>query len=495
MSTSRRIARVVLDSRLPQLNRLFDYLIPSGMDVEPGIRVRVPLRSAQRLAEGYVVECTQESAHTGSLAEISEVVSPVPVMPDRLWKVASQVAHRSAGAPADVLRLAIPKRYVRVEKEWWAEGAVLDNEGDTPPEPESKLLPEPHQKVLRPGSRTSLSLPTASRPRVSRVFLCHWKRSQPWPSMPSLLVRRSPSSARTGGISNGGASPLTSSSMNDGLLSFGDQPPAVRYQAYLRCLEPSPVIVLGSRHAVYAPAHNLGLILVIDDADSAHREPLAPYPHTRDVALVRNSVEGIAVCFASVTPSLAVSRWIDMGYVEEVFLGDVSRPRVIPTSLALHHDSLASPARLPSTVYQAVKKALESGPVLVQVFRSGYAPGLSCSSCGSRASCAQCGGPLRKTSANSSPSCLWCGVSAARWSCAECKGSQLKPRGQAIGRTISDLGKSFPSVPVVRADGENAVASVPRAPALIVATRGARAHRRGGLLSCAPVRWCRDAPA
>ncbi len=149
--------------------------------------------------------------------------------------------------------------------------------------------------------------------------------------------------------------------------AFGGSAPAVRYQAYLRCLEPSPVIVLGSRHAVYAPAHNLGLILVIDDADSAHREPLAPYPHTRDVALVRNSVEGIAVCFASVTPSLAVSRWIDMGYVEEVFLGDVSRPRVIPTSLALHHDSLASPARLPSTVYQAVKKAL-SGPVLVPSF-------------------------------------------------------------------------------------------------------------------------------
>lgn len=481
MSTSRRIARVVLDSRLPQLNRLFDYLIPSGMDVEPGIRVRVPLRSAQRLAEGYVVECTEESAHTGSLAEISEVVSPVPVMPDRLWRVASQVAHRSAGAPADVLRLAIPKRYVRVEKEWWAEGAVLDNEGDRPPGPESKPAPEPHEKVLRPGSRTSLSLPygvsakgqqsipfslekvatlavDALATGASVVIICPDWRDIQWVRL--ALDER---------VDERWIAELS-----------GDQPPALRYQAYLRCLEPSPVIVLGSRHAVYAPAHNLGLILVIDDADSAHREPLAPYPHTRDVALVRNSVEGIAVCFASVTPSLAVSRWIDMGYVEEVFLGDVSRPRVIPSSLALHHDSLASPARLPSTVYQAVKKALESGPVLVQVFRSGYAPGLSCSSCGSRASCAQCGGPLRKTSANSSPSCLWCGVSAARWSCVDCKGSQLKPRGQAIGRTISDLGKSFPSVPVLRADGDNAVASVPRTPALIVATRGAEPIVAGG---------------
>jgi len=449
--------------------------------VEPGIRVRVPLRSAQRLAEGYVVECTEESTHSGSLAQISEVVSPVPVMRPGLWKVASQVAHRSAGSPADVLRLAIPKRYVKVEKSWWSEGAVLDDEAHTAPELGTQPLTEAHEMLLRAGSRTSLSLPYGVSSRGEQ-------------SVPLSLekVAHLAADALSTGVSVAIVCPdwrdiqwvrlALSELVDDRWIAelSGDQPPASRYRAYLRCLEPSPVIVLGSRHAVYAPAHNLGLILVVDDADSAHREPLAPYPHTRDVALVRNSAEGIAVCFASVTPSLAVSRWIDMGYVDEVFAGDVARPRVIPTSLALHHDSLASPARLPSTVYQAVKKALESGPVLIQVFRSGYAPGLSCSSCGSRASCAHCGGPLRKTSANASPSCLWCGVTAARWSCPGCAGVELKPRGQAIGRTVSDLGKSFPSVPVIRADGDNAIASVPRTPALVVATRGAAPIVSGG---------------
>ena len=481
MSTSRRIARVILDSRLPQLNRLFDYLIPPGMVVEPGIRVRVPLRSAQRLAEGYVVECTEESTHSGSLAQISEVVSPVPVMSPGLWRVASQVAHRSAGSPADVLRLAIPKRYVKVEKSWWSEGAVLDDEAHTAPELGTQPLTEAHEMLLRAGSRTSLSLPYGVSSRGEQSVPLSWDK-----------VAHLAADALSTGVSVAIVCPdwrdiqwvrlALSELVDDRWIAelSGDQPPASRYQAYLRCLEPSPVIVLGSRHAVYAPAHNLGLILVVDDADSAHREPLAPYPHTRDVALVRNSAEGIAVCFASVTPSLAVSRWIDMGYVDDVFAGDVARPRVIPTSFALHHDSLASPARLPSTVYQAVKKALEKGPVLIQVFRSGYAPGLSCSSCGSRASCAHCGGPLRKTSANASPSCLWCGVTAARWSCPECAGVELKLRGQAIGRTVSDLGKSFPSVPVIRADGDNAIASVPRTPALVVATRGAAPVVSGG---------------
>jgi len=449
--------------------------------VEPGIRVRVPLRSAQRLAEGYVVECTEESTHSGSLAQISEVVSPVPVMSPGLWRVASQVAHRSAGSPADVLRLAIPKRYVKVEKSWWAEGDVLDDEAHTAPEPGTQPLTEAHEMVLRAGSRTSLSLPYGVSSRGEQSVPLSWDK-----------VAHLAADALSTGVSVAIVCPdwrdiqwvrlALSELVDDRWIAelSGDQPPASRYQAYLRCLEPSPVIVLGSRHAVYAPAHNLGLILVVDDADSAHREPLAPYPHTRDVALVRNSAEGIAVCFASVTPSLAVSRWIDMGYVDDVFAGDVARPRVIPTSLALHHDSLASPARLPSTVYQAVKKALESGPVLIQVFRSGYAPGLLCSSCGSRASCPHCGGPLRKTSADASPSCLWCGVTAARWSCPGCAGVELKPRGQAIGRTVSDLGKSFPSVPVIRADGDNAIARVPRTPALVVATRGAAPVVSGG---------------
>jgi primosomal protein N' (replication factor Y) len=141
-------------------------------------------------------------------------------------------------------------------------------------------------------------------------------------------------------------------------LLAGDQPPAERYAHYLRTLEPTPVIVLGSRHAVYAPAHNLGLIIVLDDADSAHREPLAPYPHSRDVALLRNSMENVAVCFASATPSLAVRRWIDMGYIAEHSAAGSTRPRVIPTSLTLGQEALSSPARLPSSVYQAVKVAL-----------------------------------------------------------------------------------------------------------------------------------------
>ena len=46
--TSRRVARVLIDSPLPQLDRLFDYAIPEHLaeDAAAGVRVRVPLRTA-----------------------------------------------------------------------------------------------------------------------------------------------------------------------------------------------------------------------------------------------------------------------------------------------------------------------------------------------------------------------------------------------------------------------------------------------------------------
>ena len=49
------VARVLIDSPLPQLDRLFDYAIPPALqpDARPGVRVKVPLRSAGRMVEGW----------------------------------------------------------------------------------------------------------------------------------------------------------------------------------------------------------------------------------------------------------------------------------------------------------------------------------------------------------------------------------------------------------------------------------------------------------
>jgi len=116
------VARVVLDSPLPQLDRLFDYRVPAELedDCVPGVRVKVPLRTGARMSDAYVVEVVSEGDWPGELSPIEQVVSPVPVLAPEIWTLARAVADRAAGVASDVLRLAVPPRQVRAEKAWLA---------------------------------------------------------------------------------------------------------------------------------------------------------------------------------------------------------------------------------------------------------------------------------------------------------------------------------------------------------------------------------------
>src|SRR5690606_6670157 len=110
-SGARRIARVLIDSPLPQLDRLFDYALPDELgDVAPGVRIKAPLRTAGRVIDGFVVEIDVEPDAGRALSEIESVVSPTVVLPERLYRLARRAADRAAGSAADILRLAIPKR-------------------------------------------------------------------------------------------------------------------------------------------------------------------------------------------------------------------------------------------------------------------------------------------------------------------------------------------------------------------------------------------------
>ncbi len=124
------VARVILDSPLPQLDHPFDYLVPDELSdaAVPGVRVSVPLRGAGRLAQGWLIERVSESDFGGQLAELRAVLGSFAVLPPQLYELARRVADRSAGTVSDVLRLAIPPRHVRAEKAVLAESFEASSE-------------------------------------------------------------------------------------------------------------------------------------------------------------------------------------------------------------------------------------------------------------------------------------------------------------------------------------------------------------------------------
>ncbi|MBX6721926.1 MAG: primosome assembly protein PriA, partial [Dactylosporangium sp.] len=125
------VARVAVDVPLPHLDRPFDYLVPAELHetAVPGVRVRV--RFAGQLVDGFVLSRAEESAHPGRLAFLERVVSPEPVLTAEVARLARAVADRYAGTLADVLRLAVPPRHAAAE----AAPAAPADRPDTPARP------------------------------------------------------------------------------------------------------------------------------------------------------------------------------------------------------------------------------------------------------------------------------------------------------------------------------------------------------------------------
>ncbi|WP_353113688.1 primosomal protein N' [Microbacterium sp.] len=472
---SRRIARVLIDSPLPQLDRLFDYALPDELgEVECGVRVKVPLRTAGRVIDGYVVEVATEDDASRALSVVESIVSPVVVLPDRLYRLARRAADRAAGSAADVLRLAIPKRQVRAEKAW---SPVSDA-----PQAASESLAEAERTLARYAGLVDV-LDEGARAAVEAI-------PEMEEGLPHAMRMLAAAAART--LASGRSTVLVVPDKRDEdrlLTALGALLPdeAIvrhdarqtnpdRYRAFLRTLSEAPCVVVGNRSAVYAPVV-AGLIAVWDDGDPLLAEPLTPYVHVRDAAQLRQELEGSALLFVGHTRTTDVERLVRGGWFRDVRALRRATPKVV-LSTPQELERLAQ--RMPSSAFAAARDAVATGPVLVQVSRPGFAPSLVCASCRAPARCAHCGGPLGARRRGAVPVCAWCGRSANAWHCPVCESPQVRLASSGSERTADELGRAFPGVPVIVSDGTHIVEQVGPKPALVIATRGAEPLADGG---------------
>lgn len=480
----RPIARVLIDSPLPQLDRLFDYVIPPELDADalPGVRIKAPLRTAGRVVEGFLIERAVEPDGERVLSELESVVSPARVLPDGLYRLARRVADRAAGSASDVLRLAVPKRMVRAEKAWLA--------GDRCGRPTisaavrasvASVLAEYPQLVERIAQNARIAVdapPRLATAQPDGAALPAWAALLAAAATETLAGGRSAIVAvpdhRDLDMLHAALEPLVPA---DALVRHdAAQSGPERYAGYLRTLESEPCIVIGNRSAMYAPVHAPGLLALWDDGDPLLEEPLAPYVHARDVALVRQELEGCALLFAAHTRTSDVQRLVSIDWVREVPQARRETPNVVLSPVREDERGV----RVPSAAFRAAREGLEQGPVLVQVARPGYAPTLVCADCRAPARCAACGGPLHARARGAVPVCRWCGRSAHRWACPKCSSPRVRLASSGSERTADELGRAFAGVRVIVSDGAHPVTEVDERPALVVATRGAEPVARGG---------------
>ncbi|WP_370585140.1 primosomal protein N' [Nocardia sp. XZ_19_231] len=542
------IARVLPLLSPAHLDRDFDYLVPAELNeiAQPGVRVRV--RFAGRLVDGYLLERLPRSDHNGKMMPLERVVSPERVLAPEILRLATAVAARYAGTRADVLRLAIPPRHARtetggtkkadtaskaasvtevVDAEEDSSSDVLAEAGgngsgesaaaaggaraDQPDAPTAEVRLDSTPEKPAAQSRVEVDASAWGRYVHGLAFvdaLAHGKGARAaWQALPGedWAARLAELAATV--VASGRSAVLMVPDQRDldRLLAecvalVGDSAvglsaglgPAARYRRWLAVLRGQARIVVGTRAAVFAPARDLGLIAIWDDGDDTYAEPRSPYPHAREVAMLRAHETGAAFVAAGFARTAEIQAVVESGWARDLLaerqvLREVT-PRISApgdSDFALERDALARSVRMPGVAFAAARSAIkENVAVLVQVPRRGYVPSLACAKCRTPARCRHCNGPLAlPQSANgeaASPHCKWCGITEAAFRCQACGARALRATVIGAARTAEELGRAFAGVPIRTSGGGEVLDTVEPGAQVVVATVGAEPLVQGG---------------
>jgi primosomal protein N' (replication factor Y) (superfamily II helicase) len=487
------VARIAVDMPLAHLDRPFDYLVPERLadQARPGVRVRV--RFAGVLTDGFVIERAEASEHQGSLRYLERVLSTEQVLTEEIAGLARAVADRYAGTLSDVLRLAVPQRHAATES------APATAAGRQSPAPDLPPRPDPGTWTRYPAGPSFLDALADGRPaRAAWTAL-------PGPAWPEEIARAAVTAASAGrGAVIVVPDARDLARVDEALAALTGQHqaaapyvtltaelgPAERYRRWLTALRGEALIVAGTRAAMFAPVRNLGLVVLWDDGDDLHADPRAPYPHAREVLALRAHRAGAAALIGGFARTTEMTQLVAAGWAHH--LGPerqavrAAAPRVKPAAddSELDRDEAAMTARLPSLALRTAREALKAGPVLIQVPRRGYLARIACARCRAQARCtrqigdtgAQCNGPLRLASAHAVPDCRWCGALATTeggWHCPHCGHDKLRATITGAVRTAEELGRAFPGVKVRTSGGDLVLPRVPDKRALVIATPGA----------------------
>ena len=171
--------------------------------------------------------------------------------------------------------------------------------------------------------------------------------------------------------------------------------PEERSEQWRRIRRGDAPIVVGTRSAIFAPAPNLGLILVDEEHDQSYKQEETPRYNARDVALVRAKSAGAVAVLGSATPSLESWHNAAQGKYTRIDLRERVMNRPLPAVELVDmrtefkqtgHEQLFSRALIEQT-----KAALERGEqALVLLNRRGYSFAVICRACGEKLDCQNC---------------------------------------------------------------------------------------------------------
>ena len=243
--------------------------------------------------------------------------------------------------------------------------------------------------------------------------------------------------------------------------------PEERTEQWRRIHRGDAPIVVGTRSAIFAPAPNLGLILVDEEHDQSYKQEETPRYNARDVAVMRAKLTGAVVVLGSATPSLESWQNSVQGKYTRIEMNDRVKNRPLPEveliDMRREFQETGQEQLFSRSLVDQTRQAIERGEqAIILLNRRGYSFAVLCRACGQKLECQNCAialthhkpsGEDQIVRAGQRLECHYCGFKRIVPSkCPNCESEHLYFLGAGSQQGEERLAEIFPGARIGRMD-------------------------------------------
>ncbi|MBN1794134.1 MAG: primosomal protein N' [Candidatus Omnitrophica bacterium] len=436
------------------VEKAFDYEIPEKLEgvIVPGVRVTAPFGKGEKV--GYVASVGAADPAVKGLRPVSAVLDETPLLSSGMFRLAGWMADRYACSQGEALaamlpsalkkKRSVPKDAIRETNDTESAGVAAGTDGSLPSDITAA--------IGRAGSKRQPLLVLSSDGSF---------RARAYLSIIEQCLRRHASAiVLAPAVESAVALAVSCQACFPGkiVLLHSRLGPRVQLQNWTRIfLSDAPVVVIGTRSAVFAPVEKLGALIIDEEEDSSYKQEDTPRYHAREVAETRTALSGGHLILGSACPSVETFYAAEKGAVATVDIDDLSpgrfsgRIEAVDARLALgRKETKVFSKRLEHALQDAVQKGKKA---ILFISRRGFSTYLSCPACQFTLQCDRC-----STSAtyHYQYGYLMCHRCNKKFDlpelCPRCKNAYVKFAGVGTEKIESECARLFPQARIQRMD-------------------------------------------
>lgn len=505
-------AEIIIDQDAKALDRVFEYIIPSDLDIDAGNRVYVPF--GNRILQGYVIAVKENCDYDEKKlkAIISKIDDFKAIKPEML-ELMRFMAKKNHLKLASILRLFLPAEMregkvkelfetyyllnkdvvIELSKSAKKQAEVIDYLKENLHSSSSNLtnlfgasavkslfekgyiLKEKREVKRKPfvisteNKHVNLNFSQTNALNTiknDKTYLLHGVTGSGKTEVYMNLIERVLTEGKNAIMLVPEIS-LTPQIMSNFKSRFGESVALLhsglsageRFDEWKRLFSGEARIAIGARSAIFAPLENLGMIIIDEEHEQSYVSESNPRYNTHDVASFRARYNKCPLVLGSATPSIETYERAKQGEYELIELPVRANGKELPkiqiidmmNEIRMGNSGIFS-NQLLAELYNVVNNKKQA---MIFINRRGFSSFMRCRDCGYIAQCNDCDVSLVYHREDNRLKCHYCGKQFKVLDrCPKCKSDKIKYGAVGTEQVMNKLQELFPDVKILRMDND-----------------------------------------